>query len=547
MNVLLGVGGLSDRLVFPRSILSMKRSVGPTYWQRPATAHDEPKKPKGFRPLAEGPVISSRAPVADGIDNKAGNPEDRQVKPYGRGSLELAVQAASSGPRECMEHIAKRARAANSHGPTLSRERTWESVAKAAGYDRAFDLVPDLIYSVMGALDKAGYRSAELYLEVAKQRHIEKGQPWTAQLALAAKCAKRACQRGRGPAKQAQPLPLADVSTLTDVSNPLAPGGPEWAVRSTVLASWWLLREIEASNTLLAHVQVDPREKLIKWNLPSSKADWRALGATRTHTCSCAEQGSPALCPYHLMVEQVKWAKAKRHSFLFCTETGAQTTKSGWAGTFEAIAQKLKLKLVGPTGLRLFTGHSARATGAVHMARTQIELWRIQLFGRWGSEIFKQYVRDAPLEQLHGLAQEVSLKASLASARAELSAILAATKEATAAATGLAHQPVEALADCEAAAIIEPPAPDPPENDVLFVRNRSSRGKVHLAARHGNTLPHYLWRTKCFWHFARGQADYALLKEEPNGAKCSKCFKLPASNESDGSSSSSSRSQSSES
>ena len=125
------------------------------------------------------------------------------------------------------------------------------------------------------------------------------------------------------------------------------------------------------------------------------------------------------------MVEQVKWAKAKRHSFLFCAETGAQTTKSGWAGTFEAIAQKLKLKLVGPTGLRLFTGHSARATGAVHMARTQIELWIIQLFGRWGSEIFKQYVRDAPLEQLHGLAL-----ASLASARAELSAILAATREA---------------------------------------------------------------------------------------------------------------------
>ena len=175
--VLLGVGGLSDRLVFLRSILSMKRSVGPTYWQRPATAHDEPKKPKGFRPLAEGPVISSRAPVADGIDNKAGNPEDRQVKPYGRGSLELAVQAASSGPRECMEHIAKRARAANSHGPTLSRERTWESVAKAAGYDRAFDLVPDLIHSVMGALDKAGYRSAELYLEVAKQITSKKGNP----------------------------------------------------------------------------------------------------------------------------------------------------------------------------------------------------------------------------------------------------------------------------------------------------------------------------------------------------------------------------------
>eukprot|EP00435_Cladocopium_sp_Y103_P054118 s871_g17.t1 len=207
----------------------------------------------------------------------------------------------------------------------------------------------------------------------------------------------------------------------------------------------------------------------------------------------------------------------------------------------------IKLPVTGPTGLRLFTGHSARASGAIYMARTQIELWRIQLFGRWGSEVFKQYVRDAPLEQLHSLAQEVSLKASLTAARAELNAILTAAKEAKEASAPLSQQPVSAFLDCETAAQIEPEVPAPVSDEPIFVRNRSTRGKVHLAARHGDTLPHYLWRTKCGWYFARRQADYSLGKEEPQNQKCTKCFDIPKDNESDESSSSSSQSRSSES
>lgn len=39
-------------------------------------------------------------------------------------------------------------------------------------------------------------------------------------------------------------------------------------------------------------------------------------------------------------------------------------------------------------GLRKFRGHTARATGAAHLAHTQIELWCIQLFGCWGSDCF---------------------------------------------------------------------------------------------------------------------------------------------------------------
>eukprot|EP00435_Cladocopium_sp_Y103_P055235 s871_g18.t1 len=246
-----------DRLPFrlPQPFRVMKRSLGPTYWHKPACPVDQPKKPKGLQPLTEGPAISSQAQTALVQSNERRPPqnEEPQVKPYGRGSIEIAVRAAQSGPQDCVEHIVKRSRAANCHGPHKSRERTWETIATAAGFSDPFDLSPNLIFTVMGALDKAGYRSAELYLEVAKQQHISRGDPWSAQLALAARLAKRACQRGRGPAKQAQPLPLEVVATLEHKREPLAPGGPEFPVRATLLASWWLLREIEASNAKLDH------------------------------------------------------------------------------------------------------------------------------------------------------------------------------------------------------------------------------------------------------------------------------------------------------
>ena len=80
----------------------------------------------------------------------------------------------------------------------------------------------------------------------------------------------------------------------------------------------------------------------------------------------------------------------------------------------------------------------------------------------------------------------------------------------------LKSQPVEALADCEnAAELIEPPAV---QDEVCYVLNRTSRGKLHRV-RH----------TFCFWYFARSRtADYQILTEVPDGVQqCSKCFQLP--------------------
>ena len=398
----------------------------------------------------------------------------------------------------------------------------------------------------MGVLDRANYRSAELYLDAAKQTHIELGFTWSQQLALAARQARRACRRGRGPAKQAQPLPMTKLALLPHYEQPVSDDAPCFPVRSTLIASWWLLREIEASNARVQHIKLDLRGRLVHWRLPSSKTDIEALGAIRTHACSCPDDQIDNLCPFHLMEAQLRFCKLLNTETFFPTAHGSQPAKSGWAATFESLATQLDEPLQTPSGAKRFTGHTARATGAVHLAQTQVELWRIQLFGRWGSECFKIYVRAAPLSQLTHLAQETAVNTSLATARAELQSLLQAIKslEKDVATTSLKQQSVEVLADCEAAnTLMQPP---PVDQTPTFVLNTAPSGKLHRVMPFDRDTPHYLWHTKCSWYFARHQIDYSLVTEIPPGyPKCMKCFRsLKAQQSSETSSSNSSSSES---
>ena len=110
------------------------------------------------------------------------------------------VQA--SKPDACMAAILADEYAQTSKGPIASRIRKWEELARQGGHTDPFALSPEVIYTVMGALKLAGYRSAEQYLDAAKGQFIRKGGVWTMQLQQAAKGAIRRCQRGAGGPKQ---------------------------------------------------------------------------------------------------------------------------------------------------------------------------------------------------------------------------------------------------------------------------------------------------------------------------------------------------------
>ena len=62
-----------------------------------------------------------------------------------------------------------------------------------------------------------------------------------------------------------------------------------------------------------------------------------------------------------------------------------------------SVAQSLALPVFNEVGFHRFSGHTCRATGAIHLASSGIDVWRIQLHGRWGSSAVLRYVRLSPL------------------------------------------------------------------------------------------------------------------------------------------------------
>ena len=436
-------------------------------------------------------------------------------KPYSRGASSLALEHMED-PDKCQQALLEDVSAENTKGPTASRKQLRASLATKAGFMDPFHLEPEMIYKVMGSLKLANFRSAQLYLDTAKAQHIAAGHSWSEQLKQSYRASVRSCQRNLGQPKQAAPLPISELAKLpNDMESPN--GGPSWPARSALLCSWWLLREIEASHAVRAHITVDDKKKLVSWRLPSSKTDFRALGATRNHSCSC-EFSPPEQCPYHRMVEHLLAIGVDDDSPVFPAMEGSPATKQGWADTFEMLGTKLELPTTYPNGARCFTGHTGRASGAVHLAASNIELWRIQLFGRWGSQVFIQYIKDAPWKQMDKLALESSVHLSIETAKAELQDLIRRAE------SGLnsvvACPSPEMLQDCSAAL----PTVDPPKITDVFIHNTSG-GKVHRTLVYGDEIHPREWKTRCSWRFGSQHTMYDVVQETPTEKMaCKKCF-----------------------
>lgn len=296
------------------------------------------------------------------------------------------------------------------------------------------------------------------------------------------------------------------------------------ANRACLLASWWLLREIEASHAQIKHIEFHHDTLTAMWLLPNSKSDPQALGTERAHSCSCG-QGAAGGCPYHAAKAQVDAVVRRfgpRTTSLFPTETGMAPTKAGWNGTFQALAARYGLATHHASGAPRYTGHTARASGAQHLAARGIELWKIQIFGRWSSAAFLRYIRSSPLASMTKLASEA-----------------AAREPANAQRT----QPLRLQADAAQLEEVEPP-PTQATFSVghPYVVNTTPGGKCHRVLDHSATIPPRQWRTHCGWYFGRGYTEFDLTTAL-RGSQCRVCFRplaVPADLQADTNTSSSS-------
>ena len=291
-------------------------------------------------------------------------------------------------------------------------------MAAAAGYEDPFVPNPELLYDVSASLWKAGYRSLDSYIGVARQEMVLLHGNLPESFALHIKRVSRAAARGRGPSKQACDLPFEKLAKYAHRCEPFSSGGPCYPGRVAIIASWWMLREIELSNLTLDCINFEDTSAQLM--LPISKMDPTGRGTSRTLCCTCSSTPS-ALCPFHTLKAQFEYAStlsSSSSSPLCPTSTGKAATKKETVLTIMGMAQDLGLALHTRSGAPRFTGHSFRVTGAMWLASSGIDVWRIQLHGRWGSDTVLRYVRLAPLAK--SLALEVSLGKDLSNVRTAL-------------------------------------------------------------------------------------------------------------------------------
>ena len=187
----------------------------------------------------------------------------------------------------------------------------WKTITK---FLNKFGLRPfpprvDSVLALGAALRAGGYRSAQTYLSLYRTTAVRNGYDIDPAVAQAIRDMSRACARGLGGPIKARPLQLDLLHLLPGESQPWAEGGPVGPRNFIVCGSFWLLREVEASNTRAALVEVSlapdgsPRAR---WHLPASKSDQGALGVARSHGCSCARGSPPSpRCPAHAAWDQL--------------------------------------------------------------------------------------------------------------------------------------------------------------------------------------------------------------------------------------------------
>ena len=91
---------------------------------------------------------------------------------------------------------------------------------------------------------------------------------------------------------------------------------------------------------------------------------------------------------------------------LFPGRSANVPTKAGAVATIREAARRLGLQLQEHNGTGRFSGHSLRATVAEYLAAAGVDLWRIQVLGRWGSDAIRKYITEAKVSAVETIAAE---------------------------------------------------------------------------------------------------------------------------------------------
>ena len=182
----------------------------------------------------------------------------------------------------------------------------------------------------------AGYRSGFHYLLEAKRMHVEHGHAWTEQLKQSLRDCRRALERGIGPSKRAGELRVSQIAQVEDYLDDEHEEGPQWPRRAWLIATFWVLREIELANVRIRDVELHTGGRATL-RLPMSKMDQSAQGCDRSIHCCCELEVFPdgdvrgsKVCAACAVRKQLLWRYSHGGlpaDHLFCDSRGQAVEK----------------------------------------------------------------------------------------------------------------------------------------------------------------------------------------------------------------------------
>ena len=391
-----------------------------------------------------------------------------------------------------------------------------------------FPLTSEGIAAVGSLMKLDGYRSFANYLSWAKGAHILRDHQWTPRLELELKQGSRSVARGLGVARQSGALVLSEVAKLKQRFDDLPVDLPFAPVPAVLLGSLWILREIELAWATWQDVAIDESGMVVSWFLPVSKVDPTAKANTRSWGCLCNSLQQSG-CPYHIMLAHRK-ALLEHFEFqpdqvpsgfpLFPDATGKVVQKRCMVAAIERIVTALELPTKGQNGRRLYGGHTLRVSGARFWVGLGLEVYKVQVFARWGSDVILRYVADVPLvgitDQVLKLADRKEDKAQSSS---EFKALAAHVQGALDELQVLREAQERHVQDVSSRLSVlqshEPP---------MFLRNMDSRtGAMHKVLFAGLGAHWSAWRSFCGWRFGRANYEFQGSFSEADSL-CEKCF-----------------------
>ncbi len=493
--------------------------------------------------------------------------QDSHFAVHGFRSDAPVVQRSTGGrlPSELTDPDARRQALAQLEADVFSRSNLHVVEAKLRTITRILEffglaaLPPsrEVIWALGAGLKKGRYRTARSYLSQYKGLCNRAGFSLSDVELRAITDAARSCERGLGGPVRALGLPFQRLSELDGGWKPWFPSGPFGTRNFLIAGSWFLLRETEAAAAAISDIEVSSDGRSVRWHLPVSKTDQAARGVARTHLCSCPPNSFWCGCPVHAILDQVM---ALRRQFpawfgpdgetlgrkpLFPSATGLGISKAAATEAIRRAATSLGVADC-KDGSERVSGHSMRVTGAQGLAALGLDLWAIQLLGRWGSDTVQLYVREAGLQSaalsaanaFRDLALPALVEQILDSKRGppvgEPSSSSAATVENLSSIPSpfagqhqeLAEPLQDAVAVAEAQAQPLPgTSPTPSPNEV--VKNTRSGVWHRVALGPAQGAPTDAWLTVCCWRFGAGaSAELGTVADLPKSwsSLCANCF-----------------------